>query len=175
MKAGNGGILRPLALGNPRAEVRSGDRLRRLVARVPMVLVPRMENLPQVARHVRADQRAAVEDGGDLLQPLRDADIVDRRRDRGKGAQHPVRFEPFIKGDVALRVERLGVGHAAGHPQEHDAIGRRRDFFVLAAFIIIGPEDAGPTGGQHPSRAALAVARKSRRFDVIMVIRVPAA
>ena len=148
-EGGQGGIPRPFGLGNPSAQVRSGHRLRRFITGVPMVLVPRVENLPHVAGHVRADQRAAVEDGSDLLEPLRNADIVDDRRDRRKRAQHLVGGEPLFKRRVAFRVERLGVGHAAGHPQDDEAVGRRRDFFVLAAVVVIGSEDAGPTGGRR--------------------------
>ena len=74
----DGRVLRPADLGDPRADVRRGHRLRRDVAGVPVVLVPRVEDVPQVGDDVRADQRAPVHHLGDVLQPLRDLDVVDR-------------------------------------------------------------------------------------------------
>ena len=65
------GIARPEHAGHPRADVRRGDGLRRHVAGVPVVLVPRVEDVAQVGLHVRADERAAVHHLGDVLQARR--------------------------------------------------------------------------------------------------------
>jgi len=77
---------------------------------------------------VGADERAAVEDRGDLTEPRADPDAVDRRRDRRKGADHVGDGEPRLERRVAFRVERVGGGHPAGHPQDDDRVGtcRRR-------------------------------------------------
>ena len=53
----DGGVVRAADLRDPRAEVRAGDRLRRDVAGVPVVLVPRVQDVAQVGDDVRADQR----------------------------------------------------------------------------------------------------------------------
>ena len=87
MNAGMAGIVRPAHPGDPRAEVRRGHGLRRDVAGVPVVLVPRVQDVPQVGDDVRADQRAAVHHLGDVLQPLRDLDVVHDRVDGREGAQ----------------------------------------------------------------------------------------
>src|SRR5437899_1022564 len=54
------GIERPERAGDHRAEMRRGDRLRRGVAGVPLILVARVEDKTQVARRVGADQRASI-------------------------------------------------------------------------------------------------------------------
>ena len=64
MNGGITGLIGPEHAGHPRADVRRGHRLRRHVARVPMILMPRMQNVAQVGQHVRANQRAAVHHAG---------------------------------------------------------------------------------------------------------------
>ena len=91
MNGGMAGLLRPEHAGHPRADVRAGDRLRRHVAGVPVVLVPRVQDVAQVGQHVRADQRAAVHHLGDVLQALRDLDVVDDRVDGREGAERSSR------------------------------------------------------------------------------------
>ena len=71
MNGGHRRVARPEHAGHPRPDVRRGDRLRRHVAGVPVVLMPRVQDVAQVRLHVRADQRAAVHHLGDVLQPLR--------------------------------------------------------------------------------------------------------
>ena len=39
----------------------------------------------------------------------------------------PGRFEAFLKRREVFRVERLGMRHPAGHPEQDDAVGGGRD------------------------------------------------
>src|SRR5438105_960462 len=47
----NSGIVGAAHSGNPRADMRTGNRLRRNIAGMPVILMPRVENVAQV-RHV---------------------------------------------------------------------------------------------------------------------------
>ena len=60
---------------------------------------------------------------GDVLQPLADLDVVDHRVDRRERAHHLFDRQPDFERLVALRVERLRRGHAAGHPQQDAGVG----------------------------------------------------
>ena len=67
-----------------------------------------------------------------LLQPLRELDVVDGRVDGRERAEHVARSARRRERRVALRIEGLGLRHAAGHPQHDDRVGgglrrRRRD------------------------------------------------
>ncbi len=112
-------IARPEGFGDEPAEMRRGHALRRHVARVPVELVPRVQDEAEILRHRRADERAAIHDTRHLLQSLGKAHSIDRCRDARESGQHAIRFHPFFKRRVALRVEGLRVRHAPGHPQ-HD-------------------------------------------------------
>lgn len=68
-----------------------GDRLRRRVAGVPLILVARVQDETKIAGGVAADQRASIHDAGNSLQPLRELDVVDRRVDGRKRAEHLIR------------------------------------------------------------------------------------
>ena len=57
MNGGIAGLRGPSTRAIHGADVRAGDRLRRHVAGVPVVLVPRVQDVPEVGQHVRADQR----------------------------------------------------------------------------------------------------------------------
>jgi len=59
------GIARPQDPCDPCAEVRAGDRLRRNVAGVPVVLMPRVQDVAEIRQDVRADERSAVHDSRD--------------------------------------------------------------------------------------------------------------
>ena len=68
----NGGhlrLLRPEQLRNPRADVRHGDRLRRLIAGMPVVLMARVQNESEIADAVRSDQRPPIHDLRDSSSP----------------------------------------------------------------------------------------------------------
>ena len=58
-------------------------------------------------------------------RPLRELDVVDGGVDRRERAQHVLDVHARLKRRVALRVERFGLRHAAGHPEHDDRIGRR--------------------------------------------------
>ena len=122
----HGGVARAERAGDDRAEVRRGDRLRRRVARVPMVLVPRVEDEAEIACPVGADERPAIDDGAQALEPCRELDVIDGGVDRGEGAEHLIGLQAARERRVALRVERLRVGHAAGHPQDDERVGGGR-------------------------------------------------
>ena len=49
--------------------------------------MPRVQDVARGRRHVRADQRAAIHHLGDVLQALRDLDVVDDRVDGREGAE----------------------------------------------------------------------------------------
>ena len=109
-----------------RAQVRRRDRLRRRVAGVPLVLMTRVQDESEITGRVRANQRAAIHHVRDTLQTLRDLDVIDSRVDRREGAQHLLRLEAHLERRIALRIERLGVRHPAGHPEDDHGIGSRR-------------------------------------------------
>ena len=124
-KRRHGGIARPEDARHPGADVRAGDRLRRHVAGVPVILMARVEDAPQVGLNVRADERAAIEDARDPFEPRADLHAVDRGGDRRKGADAVGDREPLFKRLVLLRVEIVGGRHPAGHPEDDDGVGRR--------------------------------------------------
>ncbi len=84
-----------------------------------------MEDEPEIGGHERSDHRAAIHDAADLLEPLRELDVVDRGIDRRKRAEHLLDPYAWRERRVALGIEGLGLGHAAGHPQHDDRVGRR--------------------------------------------------
>ena len=98
MKAGISGLSGPERARKHGAHVRRGHRLRRRIAGVPVILVPRVQNEAQVADAVRADQRAAIHDLRDVLQTLRDLDVIDHRVDTREGAEHALDGKPGSKG-----------------------------------------------------------------------------
>ena len=128
---GHGGVHRPERAGDDGADVRRGDGLRRRVAGVPLVLMARMQNEAEVARRVGADQRGAVHDLRDLFQALREFDVVHGGVDRRERGQDLVGRQAGFVRRVALGIERLGVRHAAGHPEDDDGVGGGFDFFLL--------------------------------------------
>ena len=74
------------------------NRQRRNVTRVPVILVSRMQDTPQVGLNCRTNQRAAIHDPGDVFQPLRDLDMVNGCIDRRKRAEDLFHVQPFFKG-----------------------------------------------------------------------------
>ena len=123
-------ILRPQRARDDRADVRRRHGLRRRVTCVPLVLVPRMENEPKVARCVAANQRAAVHHAGDPFQTGGKLDVIDGRVNRRKRAEHFGRFHAALKRRVTFRVERLRVRHTAGQPEHNQRVGGRFDLFL---------------------------------------------
>src|SRR5262249_19798683 len=64
-EGGNRRVVRTLDPRDPRAEVRRGDRLRRDVAGVPVILVPRVEDVAEIGDDMRADERRPIHDPRD--------------------------------------------------------------------------------------------------------------
>ena len=67
-----------------RPDVRHRHRLRRDVAGVPVILVPRVQDEAEIRGHEGSNHRALVDDAGDVLEPLRELDVVDLRVDGRK-------------------------------------------------------------------------------------------
>ena len=88
--------------------------------------MPRVQDEAEIGTLEAADDRAAVHDAGDALQPLRDLDVVDRRVDRRKGAEDAVGPDPGGERRIAFRIEGFGLRHAARHPQHDERVGRGR-------------------------------------------------
>lgn len=149
MKAGIAGS-RSQRAGDYRADVRAGHGLWRGVAGVPLVLVPRVKDEPQITRGVRTDQRTQVHHPGDLLEPFGELDVIDAAVDRLEGAQHPLGLEAFFKGGVSLGIKRFGVGHAAGHPENDYGIGGRGQ---LLSFIVGSQQRFGIPSSQCRKRS----------------------
>lgn len=135
-----------------RAKVRRGDSLGRGIAGVPLILMAGMKDEAQVAGGVRADQRRAIHHAGDVFKALGEFDIVDDGIDLREGAEDLVGFDAAFEGGVTFRIERFSVGHAAGHPENDDGVGRGSDFFLLGREDLTrktGAEsgERGGTGG----------------------------
>ena len=142
-------IERPERAGHPRADVRRRDRLRRHVARVPIKLVPRVQNKSEVRRLHAADQRPAIHHVREMFQPCRETHTIDVRRNRGKRAQNFIRVESGRVRRVALRIKGLRVRHPAAHPEHDHAIGGRRNFFQFPR----GEERTRRTGREGRERS----------------------
>ena len=141
-------VARAKRAGDHRADVRGGDGLRRRVAGVPLVLVARVQNEPEVAGLVGADERAAIHHRANFLEPLGQLDVIHRRVDRREGAEHLAGREAFLERRVALGVKRLGVGHTAAHPEDDHAIGGGLDSLPGR----LGQELARGAGGHGAKR-----------------------
>ena len=59
----------------------------------------------------------------DLLEPLRELDVVHRGVDGRERAEHVLDRHARRERRVALRIERLGLRHAARHPEHDDRVG----------------------------------------------------
>ncbi len=112
-----------------------------------MILMSRVQNESQVAGRVRAHQRAAIHHGRRAFQALGKLDRVDRCVDRGKRAQHAIRFEAWFKGRVAFRIKRFRGRHPAPHPQDDHGVRGRTDFLVVGSKQL--PGFARAQGGQR--------------------------
>ena len=103
---------------------------------------------PRSAALKGADQRAAIHHARDAFQALRELDVVDRGVDRREGAEHLLGADARRERRVALRIEGLGLRHAAGHPQHDDGVGR-----------------GGGSGGAHQLR--LAAGKRGQRRPAV--------
>ena len=129
-------IERPERARDDRAEVRRGHRLRRRVAGVPLILMPRVQDEPEIARLIAANQRPAIHHLREMLEALRELDVVDDGIDGREGAEHLLRLQAGRERRVALRIERLRVRHAARHPQHDHAVGGRLDLLELVGIAL---------------------------------------
>jgi hypothetical protein len=90
--------------------------------------MPRVQDEPEIARLVGADQRCAVHHFGDIFQSLADLDVVNDGVDLRERAEDLLRLKALLERGVTLGVERLGVRHSAGHPQHDDRVGGGVEF-----------------------------------------------
>ena len=109
----------------PSPDVRSSNRQRWFVTGVPVVLVPRMQDVAEVPEDVRADQCAAIKDRGDFLESFGNELTVDRRWNRGKCAEDLAGFHTRRKRRVAFRIQRLRMSHASAHPEDDQSVSFR--------------------------------------------------
>ena len=83
----------------------------------------RVQNVPEVGAHLRANQRAAVHHLGHVLEALAYLDVIHRRINCREGAQHLIALEAFLERRVAFGIKRLRRCHAAGHPAQDHRVG----------------------------------------------------
>ena len=124
-EGGHRRILRSERPRDDRAEMGHRHRLRRDVAGVPVILVPRVKDEAQVRGGERADHRAAIDDLANPLETLSELDLIDGRVDGRKRAEDPLDRHARRERRVRLGIERLGLRHAAGHPEEDHGVGGR--------------------------------------------------
>ena len=124
-------VVRPERPRDDRPHVRGGHGERRDVTGVPVILMARVENEPEVGADERPDQRPAIHDRCDAFEALGELDVVDGRVDRRKRAEHAVGIEAALERHIPLRIERLGVSHPAGHPKEDHRIDLGLDFLRI--------------------------------------------
>ena len=157
MKAGTSGWRGPSVRAITAPMCGAATRLRRHVAGVPVILMPRVQDEAQVAGLEGADERAVVHHPGDVAAaPPRCAG-----RPRVVGMERKVEWTAFglhaaLERRVFLGVPRFRGGLAAGHPQEDQGVGGR-------GRALPAPRRAGEVPGRRPAPEARAARRKSRR------------
>jgi hypothetical protein len=82
-----------------------------------------MEDEPEIAGGVGADEGAAVHDLGEAFEAGGELDAIDAGGDGREGGQDAARVETLFEGGVTLGIEGFGMGHAAAHPEDDDGIG----------------------------------------------------
>ena len=127
----------------------------------------RVQDEAQVGGVERADDRPAVDHARDLLEPGGELDVVDRGVDRRERAQDVLDVDARLERRVPLRVEGFGLGHAAGHPEHDDGIGRSGVRLALAARALPrrGPNEAGSRPAKAASVAPAVAPMKPRPAD----------
>jgi len=140
-------IVRTQHPRHPRAEVRAGDRLRRHVAGVPVILMPRMQDAAEIGLHRRADEGAAIHDLRDVFHALTNVYSIHRSRDRGEGRKDRIDSHADLEGLIAFRIEGLRCGHAPGEPEQDAGVGLR-----LGMVQVIAPDQLRFTA--HPGGRA---------------------
>src|SRR4029079_7143619 len=78
-------VIRSADAGDPGADVWARHGLWGDVAGVPVVLMPAVEDVPQVGGDVRPDQGGPVHHLGDVLEPLGELDVVHNAVDGREG------------------------------------------------------------------------------------------
>ena len=124
-------ILRPKGSRQHCAEMRRSDRLWRCVARVPLILMPRVQYVAEITCGVTAYESSAIHHCGHLLQTFRKPDAVYRSWNAWEGAEERIGRHSFRERRVAFRIERLCGCHPAAHPQHDHRISGGLDFLQL--------------------------------------------
>ena len=109
--------------------------------------------------------------------PCDDLDVVDDRVDRRERAQDLLDRHADLERRVALRVERLRRGHAAGHPQQDAGVGgrlrvlrpARREAAVRRRRGSRGRRRSWP-GGSRGGRVRVDHGATSARSDIVQCL-----
>ena len=152
------GTFRPQRARDHRPDVRHRHRLRRNVAGMPVILMARVQDEPKIRGHERADDGAPVDHAGDVLQPLRELDVVDLGVDRRERAQDVLDRHARCERRVPLRIEGLGARHAARHPQDDHCVcaGLRRRLCRPQQLRLAPDESSESRSGRRTHEAAAA-------------------
>src|SRR4051812_41678299 len=112
---------------------------------------------------MRANQRRSIHHTSEVLQPLRNLDIIDRRIDRWECAHHLLDRQPNFERLIALRIKRLRRRIPPPiHKRMHESA------FALGWMIVVSASARSKRGSPAMSAAALAAAiarKKSRRVS----------
>ena len=104
----------------------------------------------------------------DLLEALRELDVVDRVSNRGNVLSTSLDVHARRERRVALRIERLGLRHAARHPQHDDGVGggapRRLRLRGAHELRLAAGERRERRGGRRAHESASAQARVDEPF-----------
>ena len=94
----HGRVQRAERAGDDGAQVRRRDRLRRRIAGMPLILVPRVQDETQVAGGVGADQRAAIHHSGQFSRPCENLILSTAVSMLGKVLRKALGGMPFSNG-----------------------------------------------------------------------------
>src|ERR1051326_531398 len=90
-----------------------------------------MEDKAEVARSIGSNERGAIHDARNVLQSLGQFDVVNGRVDVRECAQDLLRLKARLKWRVSLWIEGLGMGHAAGHPENNHRVCYGNNFLFF--------------------------------------------
>lgn len=90
---------------------------------MPVILMPRVEDVPEVGDDVRSNQGPTIQHFRNVFQALGDLHTVNRRIDGREGAEDLLRGDADLEGRISLRIKRLGRGHSTSQPEENERVG----------------------------------------------------
>ena len=101
-KGGKGRIQGTESAANNGANVGCGNRLRRCITRVPLVLMASVQDKPEITGGVGTNQCRTIHNAGDVFQTGGDLNVIDSSIDRRKGAENLVWRKPARTGGPRL-------------------------------------------------------------------------